>query len=160
MLIREQAPPLLVSDIAVDSHENPSVIRIFLKRAKCDPFGKGIFIFIGRVRSSPICPVSAILGYMAIRPASPGPLFVWRDGTPLSRSTFVGLLRRALVSLSLDQQSYSGHSFRIGAATSAAMAGVPDHIIKMMGRWSSEAYQVYIRTPREVLSSISQVLAC
>ena len=31
---------------------------------------------------------------------------------------------------------------------------VPDHLIKTLGRWSSDAYQVYIRTP---ISSIVQV---
>ena len=45
------------------------------------------------------------------------------------------------------------------AATSAAAAGVPAHIINMLGRWESEAYQLYIRTPRETLASISPILA-
>jgi hypothetical protein len=30
------------------------------------------------------------------------------------------------------------------------MAGVPDRIIKLMGRWLSWSYQVYIDTPIEV----------
>lgn len=36
------------------------------------------------------------------------------------------------------------HSFRIGAATSAAKAGIEDSTIHMLGRWSSSAFLVYI----------------
>ena len=54
---------------------------------------------------------------------------------------------------------YSGHSFRIGAASSAAAAGVPNHLIKAMGRWNSEAYLLYMKTPPETLASISRALA-
>jgi hypothetical protein len=37
----------------------------------------------------------------------------------------------------------SGHSFRIGGTTSLLRAGVSPHIIKKMGRWSSDAYLCY-----------------
>ena len=38
----------------------------------------------------------------------------------------------------VDASKFSGHtcSFRIGAVT----AGIPDHMIKMLGRWESSAY--------------------
>lgn len=40
-------------------------------------------------------------------------------------------------------------SFRIGVATVAARNGVPDILIQALGRWSSNAYQWYFRTPSE-----------
>ena len=46
-----------------------------------------------------------------------------------------------------------------GAATVAARNGVPDHQIPTLGRWSSNAYQLYIRTPSEVLARLSLQLA-
>ena len=58
----------------------------------------------------------------------------------------------------LDPTKYAGHSFRIGAATSAASKGINDSTIKLLGRWESEAYQIYIRTPRDALARFSAVL--
>ena len=123
-----------------------------------NPFGKGVAIFIGKTDST-LCPVSAILNYLTVCPAGSGPLFVLPTGATLSRGMFVKKVRAALEEANLDYERYSGHSFRIGAATSAAMAGIPAHVIKMLGRWESEAYQLYIRTPRETLASISRTLA-
>ena len=68
-------------------------------------------------------------------------------------------MKEALRSLNVDNSCYLGHSFRIEAATAAARAGVPDHLIKAMGHWQSEAYHVYIRTPPKTLASISVALA-
>ena len=49
-------------------------------------------------------------------------------------------------------------SFRIGAATTAKEKGISDVHIKMLGRWQSSAYQLYIRTPQEQLAKLSKEL--
>ena len=54
--------------------------------------------------------------------------------------------------------TYAGHSFWIGAATTAAEKGIEDSVIKMLGRWESSAYQLYVRSSREMLSSVSRRL--
>ena len=151
-------PSVRVSDIAVDSHDSPSLVSLFLRRAKTDPFGKGISIFLGKSGST-LCPVLAVLSYLAVRPNSEGPLLVRSDGSPLTRDQFVRLVKRALSVANIDSSAYSGHSFRIGAASAAAAAGVPAYVIKALGRWESEAYHVYIRTPREALASVAQVIS-
>ena len=150
---------ILASDAAVDSHTNPSKLRILLQRAKMGPFGKVVVICVGRTNSA-MCPVAALLGYLVVRPAGDNPLFIFRDGTPLKRDRFVKEVKAALALVHIDHQGYSGHSFRIGAAPMATQAGVPEHRVKMLGRWNSEAYQVYIRTPRESLATVSQAIAC
>ena len=40
----------------------------------------------------------------------------------------------------LDWEHYSSHSYRVGTATAAAAAGLPDHLIKTLGRWRSSAW--------------------
>ena len=132
-----------VSDIAMDNHQSPSVVQIFIRRAKTDPFGKGINIILGRA----LCLVVTILNYLRSRPPGDGPLLVLQDGRPLTKSMLVGWVRKALTLAGIDQGNYASHSFRIGAATAAAAAGVPAHMIKMMGRWSSDAYTLYISNP-------------
>ena len=67
-------------------------------------------------------------------------------------------IRAALQAAGVPDSGYSGHSFRIGAATTAALNGVPDSLIKTMGRWQSSAYTLYIRTPRETLCSVARAL--
>lgn len=153
----DPASSLCLGDIAVDDHQNPSIIQVCLKQSKTDPFRRGVSIYLGKTESD-LCPVSAILAYVAVRPAVDGPLFVFKNGTYLTRDRLVACVRRALNTAGIDTKGYSGHSFRIGAATTAAMVGIEDSIIKMLGRWESSAYQCYLRTPRESLAAISAKL--
>ena len=82
-----------------------------------------------------------------------GPLFIFRCGHLLTRATITSLLHDATRHAGLPFHSLKGHSFHIGAASSAAAAGLPDWLIKVMGRWSLHCYQLYIRTPKQVLLS-------
>ena len=148
---------VLFKDLAVDSHTDTRMVRLFLSQAKNDPFKKGILIFLGKSGKA-VCPVNALLGYVAVRPVAGGPLFIWEDMSPLSRDQFVHKVKAALQAANVNSESYSGHSFRIGAATTAAAAGVPADTIKMLGRWSSDAYQLYVRTPRESLAAVARCL--
>ena len=133
-------------------------MRISIKQSKTDPFRKGIDIFIGRTGSG-LCPASALLDYVRIRGSSPGPLFIFADGRLLMRQRFVVRVREGLQKAGVDHSQYCGHSFRIGAATTAASKGIEDCIIKMLGRWENPAYLYYVKLPREQLSGYSALLA-
>ena len=50
-----------------------------------------------------------------------------------------------------NDKLYNGHSFRIGAATSAVQAGVQDHMIQVLARWSSDCYTSYIHSSSDSL---------
>ncbi len=57
------------------------------------------------------------------------------------------------------QHTILGHSFRSGAATTAASRGINgDATIKMLGRWKSEAYQLYIKKPKDQLTTVTRCL--
>ena len=149
---------LSFGDVAADDPSAPSILSIHLKASKTDRFRKGVDVFVGRTEQE-LCPVSAVLAYMAVRGAKPGPLFQFKDGRPLTRDRLISNVRVALDSLGIVSEHYSGHSFRIGAATTAAECGLQDSMIKALGRWESSAYQVYVRTPKDHLASISKTLA-
>ena len=44
-------------------------------------------VYLGQV-NSPLCPVAAVVAYMAGRGARPGPFFIAEDGTPLTKGIF------------------------------------------------------------------------
>ena len=147
---------LSVNDITVDRRVDPSQIQVNIKVSKTDPFRHGCIIALGQGRS-PLCPVEAVLSYLSIRGGASGPLFVRTNGVPLTRAHFTERLRSLLSTAGIAGR-YSSHSFRIGAATSAALAGVPEHMIQTLGRWTSSAYLTYIRTPRSLLSQFTKKL--
>lgn len=147
---------LCVADIAFDSSSSPSVLYLFIKTSKTDQYFKGATIQIG-VSGSPVCAVKAVAHFLHSRGNSSGPLFLFPNGTPLTRQLLTTFLRERLQYCGFPGY-YAPHSFRIGAATAAAAAGVPDHIIKAMGRWRSEAYQAYIRLPTTRVLQVASLL--
>jgi len=133
-------------DIAIDNTEDPQTLKVFLRRSKVDQLGKGVDVYIGKT-DCPLCPVLAIVQYMTVRGQEEGPFFQLQDGRPLTKAVFTSKVREGLRAIGLPEQNFAGHSFRIGAATTAASVGIEDSVIRTMGRWSSAAYLVYIRTP-------------
>ena len=72
---------------------------------------------------------------------------------PANLMNFVSPLLRLT---GLDPHHYSGHSFRIGRATSTAVAGLNDYEIKLLGRWSSDCYKRYIRSALNLFLKVPQ----
>lgn len=149
---------LCFTDVWVDDTSKPSLLSVKIKQSKTDPFCQGVTIVMGRTDSQ-LCPVAVILAYMAMRGPGDGPLFQFQDSRPLTRQRLIVELRKALTIAGFQPENFAGHSFRIGAATTAAACGIPIATIKALGRWKSEAYQLYIRLPSTQLASISRTLA-
>ena len=138
-------------------------ISLFLRRSKTDPLGRGVYVDIGPA-SPAYCPVQALLAYLAasrhLKPVDP--LCVLSSGRQLTRPALTEtvrlLLRTALVP---NAEAYSGISFRIGAATTAAVAGVPDSLIRAAGRWKSHVALRYMRlsvhTKQQLSSQLSSI---
>ena len=62
-------------------------------------------------------------------------------------------VKEALDAAGVESGQYSGHSFRIGVATTAAARGLEDSTVRTLGRWKSLAYLEYIRIPRVQLAN-------
>ncbi len=128
---------LCFNDVSVDNIADPQVVNVQLKASKTDPFRQGVEIVLGRTNNL-LCPVTALLSYLALRGNRQGFLFLFADGR------FVSKVRDALSHLGVDSSRYAGHSFRIGAA---GAHGLSEPVIQMLGIWKNSAYQLYIRTP-------------
>ena len=83
----------------------------------------------------------------------------YTDGKMLTCQIFSTELDCIFSKLKLDRGSYNTHSFWIGMAISAIEAGIPETPIKMLGRWQSNGYQGYVKTPTEDLAKLSKLLA-
>ena len=148
----DPAVHLSYGDVRTDSIENPTCITVAVKASKTDPFRKGVVIHIGATKTQ-LCPVATVLGYMIQRGSRADPFFMFDDGRALTRERLV-----VEVNEPWKGREWSGHSFRIGAATTAAACGLQDSLIKMLGRWESVAYTVYIRTPPAQLCAVAAKL--
>ena len=120
---------LTATDVSIDP---TSTIHLWLKSSKTDPFRQGFMIHIGS-SGKPICPVAALRAYLDLRGHAPGPLFDTSTGSPLT-PVIVNHWLRSVFTAARHGSSFSNHSFRIGAASSAASTGIPDHLI-MQNAW-------------------------
>jgi len=86
----------------------------------------------------------------ALHPYHPA-LWVTRAGTVPTRSWFLRHLHHFVPS-----RTISGHSMRAGGATALACAGFAPALIQSAGRWSSTAFEGYIRQHPFILHAIMQ----
>lgn len=134
---------LSTQDISFSSRDSVAIIRI--KASKTDPFRVGTSIRLVAIGGD-LCPVHALKNFLSVKGSSSGPLFALTMGDFVTRKYVSALLSISLPSLNLDT-----HSFRIGGASAAASCGIPDSVIKILGRWSSDCYRRYLRLPDHVV---------
>ena len=149
---------LCLGDISMSK----SSFNLQLKDSKTDIFRKGITIpyyATGKLA----CPVRLMKNHIDSRLKSgakaEAPLFITAKGTVLDRQTFITTIKSTISELGLDPSTYNGHSFRIGAATTAAKVHIPDHLIKTLGRWSSDCYNRYIHIDRDHICQAQKQMA-
>ena len=78
---------LLPKDVAVDNRAKPRMLKVIIKQSKTDPFRQGVTLCLGKTDSQ-LCPVDALLPYMAVRGNQEGPLFIMADGRRLTHQLF------------------------------------------------------------------------
>ncbi|XP_019616155.1 PREDICTED: uncharacterized protein LOC109463749 [Branchiostoma belcheri] len=102
----------------------------------------------------PLCPTQAYLNMCRLLPAPPhAPAFLIpsRAGVlvTLTHDTLVTHLKTLLHTAGFPAARFSGHSFRRGGATYAWHCGADPATIKLLGDWSSDAYERYLDSSLE-----------
>ena len=99
---------LTLSDITLDSRHSPQIIQVNIKQSKTNPFHRGITLSMGRTGHN-ICPVKAIVPFLAARGKGPGPLFQLQNQQMLTRKRFSAALDKILTRLHLDKNQFNTH---------------------------------------------------
>ena len=105
-----------------------------------------------------LCPVKAFRKWEKVRrPRSGSPLFSDSRGV-LFTSRDLNDALKTLLGPYTDPSvgTFSSHSFRIGLATTLGSLGHSDSEVKAAGRWSSRAFEMYMKLPRGRRSDISR----
>lgn len=146
---------LTISDVSIFSHH----FTIFLKHSKTDRNREGSFVYVSE-NNSAFCPLSSMLAYLRSRPQAhlEDPLFTTEEGKPMSRAWFASRFRLLCQYCGLPPECYSAHSLRIGAATTAA-SSTPVSTLKAMGRWSSAAYERYLRSDTRAILEAQKAMS-
>ncbi len=75
-------------DVATDNTANPTIVKVRLKASKTDQLRQVCTLVVGR-KGDKLCPVAAVLGFMAAVGRRQGPLFQYASGKPLTQASFV-----------------------------------------------------------------------
>ena len=130
-----------------------AIIR--LKRSKTDRMHQGVNILVASTDDTN-CPVQALKNLLRTDPQPPSaPLFRLEEGG-FPREALIKVLKNRLQTAGILSSHYSGHSFRKGAAQHAKDNGLLDEHVQQLGRWSSNAFRLYFKTPQSELYRLNR----
>ena len=154
-----------------DRHVKPSDIRIELDR---NSLISTIF-HIPKTKSSPIHgedlswskqtgdtdPEAALARHLELnKPPVDGHLFAYihKDGKhrPLTKPEFLRTVAAAARKAGLDPRQ--GHGIRIGATLEYLLRGTPFEVMKVKGRWASDAFLIYLTKHAQILAPYMQAV--
>ncbi|KAF8546229.1 hypothetical protein OG21DRAFT_1427676 [Imleria badia] len=144
------------SDVTVqhDRHNN-LVTNFHLPRTKSAPAGEDISWAKQDGLSDP---QAALENHMTINSPPPnGPLFAYRRGqkhVPLTRGKFLSLLASALKAS--GRPPLHGHGIRIGSTLEYLLHNLPFNVVKVKGRWGSDAFLAYLHCHAQILAPYIQ----
>jgi hypothetical protein len=128
----------------------PDHAQLWLKRSKTDNTHEGVNIILARSSDS-ARPVAALETLFALDRQEPNCLLFRFARTIFSRTNFLKRLKANLQDLGVKPDGFLGDSFRKGAAQHAHNSGVLNSQIQMLGRWTSDGFQVYFSINPAVL---------
>ena len=149
LVFTESSCRFLWEDVSTIRHDTGfEYLRIHQYLSKTRQFGPVIQISVG-ANGGPTCPLRLIKNYANLLQRCRGdtPVFASIDGAvPYRYDDALQDMRRYLIAAGWkDTKNLSLHSFRIGLATEAGRKNLPNHVIQMLGRWTSDCFLRYIR---------------
>jgi hypothetical protein len=144
------------SDIRNGEDRHGMKVTVFaIPRTKCSPNGEDVYWAVQQGLSDPD---SALKNHFRINDPLPHcHLFSYRHpkgSRPLTRRVFLDRLN-AVAGLP-QGQDLKGHGIRIGATLEYLLRGIPFDVVKSIGRWSSEAFLLYLRQHAVIMAPYMQ----
>jgi hypothetical protein len=90
-------------------------------------------------------------------PPRNGHLFAYKYGNghrPLTKAAFIARLHKAFRAANLEP--LQGHGIRIGSTLFYLLRGTPFDVVKTIGRWSSDAFLLYLRKHAQIMAPYMQ----
>ena len=111
-------------------------------------------------QEGPMDPDSALAHHLEVNnPPPDGHLFAYchKNGyRPLTKTKFLVELAKAARAAGLEP--LQGHGIRIGLTLEYLLRGVPFNVMKVKGRWSSDAFVLYLRKHVQILAPYIQAV--
>jgi len=129
----------------------------FLPRTKTSIDGEDVY---WAKQNGSTDPQTTIFNHFEInKPEDEGPLFAYQTHSgpkPLTKTKFLQTLNLAATQAGL--QPCKGHGIRIGATLEYLLRRVPFEVVKVKGRWASNAFVLYLRRHAQVLAPFMQAV--
>ena len=152
---------MCVGDVSWEYIDGVRHLIITLKYSKVDRAGAGDQIVLGPGAGG-LCIVEEMWAYLQRwrrGAAATAPLFVDGQGAAIGFHKHAALIAAAIRAIGEDPSAYTSHSWRIGGATAAAAAGIPELLIQQLGRWRSLCFKIYTRRDKRLHGGAAALMA-
>ena len=137
------------------SRDGQQVTVLRIPRTKVAPQGEDV---CWAKQDGLVDPDAALAHHLEVNtPPDHAHLFAYRYKTghrPLTKSKFISELAKAARAAGLEP--LQGHGIRIGSTLEYLLRGVPFDVMKVKGRWSSDAFILYLRKHAQILAPYIQ----
>ena len=141
-----------------DTDRNGLHTKVFtLPHTKSSPVGEEVH---WARQDGPTDPSDALDKHLlANDPPVNGPLFAYKTAKghrPMTRQTFIVCLNKVAQAAGLNR--VHSHGICIGTTLEYLLRGVPFNVMKVKGRWASNAFQLYLRKHNQILVPYMQAM--
>jgi hypothetical protein len=135
-------------------------VTLHLSQSKTDVFREGVDVVL-HANGGPLCPVRWLRYAMACAPRKDAnaPVFQLPSGGPITYTAYQSFISNLCRATGLAPGRFSSHSLRSGGATSLMALGFPPTTVQAVGRWTSDAFKVYIHEDPSLFARVSKSFA-